>query len=127
MAVPVTVITLGMAVSLIVNVNNGGAAPSASSPVPGGDLAGQDFTPYSAGSTRGIALSEGRVASSGPEIVAVGAETGQSVPRAQFFSLGGRRPVLEPRHGVGRGGGPATRARGPLHRRRTGGMGRRRP
>ena len=86
-AVPVTLIALGVASGLIVSANNDGRhAPSASSPrFPAAILAGQDFTPYAAGSTRGITLSEGRVASAGAEIVAVGAETGQSVPRAQFF------------------------------------------
>ena len=86
-AVAVTLIALGVASGLIVSANNDGRhAPSASSPrFPAAILAGQDFTPYAAGSTRGITLSEGRVASAGAEIVAVGAETGQSVPRAQFF------------------------------------------
>ncbi len=85
-AVPVIVIALGIAVSMIVSANNDGHLPSASPPsFPAAILAGQDFTPYTAGSTRGVTLSEGRVASSGAEIVTVGAETGQRVPRAQFF------------------------------------------
>ncbi len=85
-AVPVIVIALGIAVSVIVSANNRGHLPSASPPsFPAAILAGQDFTPYTAGSTRGVTLSEGRAASSGAEIVTVGAETGQRVPRAQFF------------------------------------------
>ena len=84
-AVPVTVITLGVASGLIVSVNNDEHRTPPAFPFPPATLAGRDFTPYSAESTRGITLSEGRVASSGTEIVAVGAETGQRVPRAQFF------------------------------------------
>ncbi len=84
-AVPVTVITLGIASGLIVSVNNDEHRTPPASPYPPATLAGRDFTPYSAESARGITLSEGRVASSGTEIVAVGAETGQRVPRAQFF------------------------------------------
>jgi len=83
--VPVTVITLGVASGLIVSVNNDEHRTPPAFPFPPATLAGRDFTPYSAESTRGITLSEGRVASSGTEIVAVGAETGQRVPRAQFF------------------------------------------
>ena len=48
-------------------------------------LAGHDFTPYLETSTRGVTESAGRVTSDGSEIVAVGSETGQPVPRAQFF------------------------------------------
>ncbi|MGO8895510.1 MAG: hypothetical protein ACLQB1_38290 [Streptosporangiaceae bacterium] len=84
-AVPVTVITLSVASGLIVSVNNDEHRTPPAFPFPPATLAGRDFTPYSAESTRGITLSEGRVASSGTEIVAVGAETGQRVPRAQFF------------------------------------------
>ncbi len=89
-AVPVTVLTLGVASGLLVSANSSRARPA---PVfPPAVLAGQDFTPYLTGSTRGIVLSEGRVASAGAELVAVGAETGQLVPRAQFFvSLDGGR------------------------------------
>ena len=78
-------VTLGVASGLIVSVNNDEHRTPPASPFPPATLAGRDFTPYSAESTRGITLSEGRVASSGTEIVAVGAETGQRVPRAQFF------------------------------------------
>ena len=78
-------ITLGVASGLIVSVNNDEHRTPPVFPFPPATLAGRDFTPYSAESTRGITLSEGRVASSGTEIVAVGAETGQRVPRAQFF------------------------------------------
>jgi len=92
-AVPVAVITLGVASGLIMSVNSGahrapassGSSPGTTAGFPPATLAGQDFTPYAAGSTRGVALSEGRVTSAGAEIVAVGAETGQLVPRAQFF------------------------------------------
>jgi len=84
-AVPVTVIVLGVTSGLIVSVNNGTHRALPSPGFPPATLAGQDFTPYAAGSTRGVTLSEGRVTSDGTEIVAVGAETGQLVPRAQFF------------------------------------------
>ena len=83
MAVPVAVLTLGAAGSLAVNA--GRSPPQPSPHYPPAVLAGRDFTPYLTSSTRGIVLSEGRVASSGAEIVAVGAESGQLVPRAQFF------------------------------------------
>ena len=85
MAVPATVIVLGVASGLIVSVNSGTHRTLPSVSFPPATLAGQDFTPYAAGSTRGVTLSEGRVTSDGAEIVAVGAETGQLVPRAQFF------------------------------------------
>jgi hypothetical protein len=80
---PAAVLVLGLAGGLVVNANSSRIPAAASFPpaVP----AGQDFAPYQPGSTRGIVLSEGRVASAGAEIVAVGAESGQVVPRAQFF------------------------------------------
>jgi hypothetical protein len=81
--VPAVVLALGVASGMVVNAKS---SRSPSSPgYPPAVLAGRDFTPYRAGSTRGVVLSEGRVASSGAEIVAVGAESGQLVPRAQFF------------------------------------------
>jgi hypothetical protein len=89
-AVPVAVLVLGLAGGLAVHANSG-RIPAAAS-FPPAVLAGRDFTPYLTGSTRGVMLSEGRVASAGAEIVAVGAESGQVVPRAQFFvSLDGGR------------------------------------
>lgn len=89
-AVPVAVLVLGLAGGLVVHENSG-RGPAAAS-FPPAVLAGRDFTPYQQASTRGIVLSEGRVASAGAEIVAVGAESGQLVPRAQFFvSLDGGR------------------------------------
>ncbi|HZR53443.1 MAG TPA: hypothetical protein VFB06_28550 [Streptosporangiaceae bacterium] len=91
--IAVTVVALAAAISfgIFVSANNHGpAAPAATSPFAGPafppvTFAGQDFTPYLAQSTRGITQLQGRVASSGNEVVAVGAETGQLVPRAQFF------------------------------------------
>ena len=89
-AVPVAVLVLGLAGGLVVHANSG-RIPAAAS-FPPAVLAGRDFTPYLPASTRGVVLSEGRVASAGTEIVAVGAESGQLVPRAQFFvSLDGGR------------------------------------
>jgi hypothetical protein len=82
-AVPVAVLALGVAGGLVVNANSD--RPQASADFPPAVLAGRDFPPYLTGSTRGVVLSEGRVASSGTEIVAVGAESGQLIPRAQFF------------------------------------------
>jgi hypothetical protein len=72
---------------IVVSVNKGSssAAPFSASALPPATFAGQDFTPYLAASTRGITQLQGRVASSGDEVVAVGAETGQPVPRTQFF------------------------------------------
>jgi len=83
--VPVTVITLGVASGLVVSVNNDRHRTPAPPGFPAATFAGRDFMPYGPGSTRGVILSEGRVASAGDEVVAVGAETGQLVPRAQFF------------------------------------------
>lgn len=91
--IAVTVVALGAAISLgiVVSANNHGPrTPAATSPFAGPafppvTFAGQDFAPYLAESTRGITQLQGRVASSGNEVVAVGAETGQLVPRAQFF------------------------------------------
>ena len=91
--IAVTVVALAAAISLgiVVNANNQGPrTPAATSPFAGPAFppvmfAGQDFTPYLAESTRGITQLQGRVASSGNEVVAVGAETGQLVPRVQFF------------------------------------------
>src|SRR5690349_6489974 len=81
-AVPAAVLVLGLAGGLVVHANSSRIPAVAS--FPPAVLAGQDFTPYQPGSTRGIVLSEGRVASAGSEIVAVGAVSGQVVPRAQF-------------------------------------------
>ena len=87
-AVPVAVLALGVASGLVVNADN--SRSQASPGFPPALLARREFTPYLSGSTRGVVLSEGRVASSGTEIVAVGAESGQLIPRAQFFvSLNG--------------------------------------
>jgi hypothetical protein len=83
--VTVTVMAVGVASGLIVSVNNDKHHAPAASFFPPATPAGQDFTPYSAESTRGVTLSEGRVTSAAAEVVAVGAETGQLVPRAQFF------------------------------------------
>jgi len=79
------VIAVGVASGLIVSVNNDEHHAPAASSFPPATLAGQDFTPYSSESTRGVTLSQGRVTSDAAEVVAVGAETGQFVPRAQFF------------------------------------------
>jgi hypothetical protein len=87
---PAVVLALGVASAMVVNAQS--SRPPSSPAYPPAVLAGRVFTPYLAGSTRGVVLSEGRVASSGAEIVAVGAESGQLVPRAQFFvSLDGGR------------------------------------
>ena len=84
------VLVIAVAAGLVVSANSG--PPRLSPSFPSAVLAGRDFAPYLAGSTRGIVLSEGRVASAGDEVVAVGAESGQVVPRAQFFvSLDGGR------------------------------------
>ena len=80
---PAVVLALGVASGVVVNAES--SRPPSSAGYPPAVLAGRDFAPYLAGSTRGVVLSEGRVASSGAEIVAVGAESGQLVPRAQFF------------------------------------------
>ena len=99
-----------MVVGLVVSANNGNPAtpPASASVFVPAILAGQDFTPYTAGSTRGVSQFQGRVASAGAEIVAVAAETGQSVPRAQFFVSrnGGRSWTLGTLAAAG-GGTPA--------------------
>src|ERR1035441_241008 len=122
-AILVTLTVLGIAAEMIVSANNAGRQPSsAASPrfVPA-TLAGMDFVPYAAASTRGITQSQGRVASSGTEVVAVGAETGQRVPRAQFFvsSNGGRSWRLGSVTAAGGGTPP------PGHAARFAGSGRR--
>ena len=100
---------LGFAV-IIVNANK--PAPMASRmPAPvflPATAAGRDFTPYAAGSTRGIGEFQGRVASAGAEVVSVGAETGQHVTRAEFFvsTDAGRSWTLGTTSAAG-GGAPA--------------------
>jgi hypothetical protein len=70
---------------LVVNANSSQSNTASMSGSAPAILAGHDFTPYLETSTRGVTESAGRVTSSGSEIVAVGSETGQPVPRAQFF------------------------------------------
>ena len=84
-AIPiVTMIAVGIAVVVVAGVNSGSAAPPASAlGYPPAALAGQDFT--AAADSRGITESLGRVAVAGTEVVAVGAETGSLIPRAEFF------------------------------------------
>ena len=124
--VPVTVIAIGVASGLIVSVNNDKHHAPAASFFPPATPAGR-LHPASAESTRGVTLSEGRVASSGTEVVAVGAETGQLVPRAQFFvSLDDGKSWASARCPPREAGRhrPDTR---PASSRRSGGVGRRRP
>ena len=89
-AVTVVALVAAVAAGIVVSANGRGhstpaASPFAASAFPPAAAAEQDFTPYLAQSTRGITQLQGRVASSGNEVVAVGAETGQLVPRAQFI------------------------------------------
>jgi hypothetical protein len=85
--VMVALIAGGVGVSVFVTVNkNHAQAQTAPSPdFVSATIASQDFAPYTASSSRGITQSEGRLAGSGTEIVATAAQTGQRVPRAQFF------------------------------------------
>jgi hypothetical protein len=89
MVAPAALMALGLAIAMVVSVNGGPQGMRASSPAfRPARLAGSYFTPYAAGSTRGIVQTQGRVASAGAEVVAVGAENGQRVPRAEFFVSG---------------------------------------
>jgi hypothetical protein len=129
----ITVIVAAVLVGIVVSANNGrrgngsagargssgaqgsagvpGEPGAAGSPDAAGFLpavtANQDFTPYTK-STRGTAQPVGRLTSAGDEIVAVGAETGQAVPRAQFFvsANGGRSWALGTLTAAGGGSPP---------------------
>jgi hypothetical protein len=85
----VALIATGVGVSIGVSANKRHAqAQTQVAPSPDfvpATIASQDFTPYAASSSRGITQSEARLAGSGTEIVATAAQTGQRVPRAQFF------------------------------------------
>jgi hypothetical protein len=86
-ALPIlAMIVFGVVVVVITGANNGnsGTAPPATSlGFPPATLAGQEFV--AADSGRGISQTLGQVASDGPEIVAVGSQSGARIPRAQFF------------------------------------------
>jgi len=80
----VSMVAIGIAVVVVLGVGGGTQAPSLTNlGFPPAALAGHDFT--AAAGTRGVTASLGRVASDGAEAVAVGAETGVQVPRAEFF------------------------------------------
>ena len=79
-------VVFGVAVVVIVGANSGNAGPAPPATAlgfPPATLAGNDF--MAADSGRGISQTLGRVASVGDEIVAVGAQTGARIARAQFF------------------------------------------
>ena len=81
-----TMIAVGVAVVVVIGAHSGTGQPApgtAALGFPPATLAGQDFT--AAATSRGINQALGRVASDGDEVVAVGAETGALIPRAQFF------------------------------------------
>jgi hypothetical protein len=81
----VSMVTIGIAVVVVLGVGGSTQAPSlANLGFPPAALAGHDFTAAAAG-TRGVTASLGRIASDGAVAVAVGAETGVQVPRAEFF------------------------------------------
>jgi hypothetical protein len=78
-------IAVTVAIALVVSANNGPQKSVGALDFAPAMLAGRDFTPYAAANTRGITEAAGRVASFGSEVVAVGAQTGRPVSRAQFF------------------------------------------
>ena len=86
-AIPIlAMVVFGVAVVVIAGANSGnaGSAPPATAlGFPPATLAGNDFT--APASDRGITQTLGRVASVGPEIVAVGSQAGARIPRAQFY------------------------------------------
>jgi hypothetical protein len=82
----ITMIGIGVAVVVVLGADGGAgtAAPSiADLGFPPAALAGHYFA--AAPGARGVTASLGRVASDGAVVVAVGAETGLQVPRAEFF------------------------------------------
>jgi hypothetical protein len=97
-AIPIlAMVVFGVAVVVIAGANSGntGPAPSAAAlGFPPATLAGHDFTVAS--SARGITQTLGRVTSVGNEVVAVGAQAGARIARAQFFvsADGGRSWTL---------------------------------
>jgi hypothetical protein len=86
-AIPIlTMVVFGVAVVVIAGANSGntGSTPPADSlGFPPATLAGNDF--MAADDGRGISQTLGRVASDGDEVVAVGAQAGARIARAQFF------------------------------------------
>src|SRR5271154_6776086 len=82
----ITMIAIGVAVVVVLGAGGGAGtvAPSiADLGFPPAALAGHDFA--AAPGARGVTVALGRVASAGAEVVAVGAETGLQVPRAEFL------------------------------------------
>jgi hypothetical protein len=86
-AVPIlAMVLLGVVIVVLADANSGNPAPApdtSSLGFPPATLAGSQFT--AAPNDRGITQTLGRVTSSGAEIVAVGAQTGARLARAQFF------------------------------------------
>lgn len=111
-ALPIASMTaVGVAVVVIAGANSGAgtaAPPSTATTLgyPPATLAGRDFA--AASSSRGVTLQLGRMAADGPEVVAVGAETGTLVPRAEFFIShnGGTTWSLAPESGPDGGAPP---------------------
>jgi hypothetical protein len=86
----VSMIAVGIAVVVIVHANSGkGASPepanAASVGYPPADLAASDFTGTPADAGRGLVTMLGSVASSGNELVAIGAQKGGRIGRALFY------------------------------------------
>ena len=86
-AIPIlAMVVFGVAVVVIVGANSGNVGPTPPATAlgfPPATLAGNDF--MAADSGRGISQTLGQVASVGDEVVAVGAQTGARIARAQFF------------------------------------------
>jgi len=88
LAVPiVAAIAVGIAVVVVAGANNGsGPAPSSlDAGYPPARTAAADFTGTAALAGRGIQDTLGQVATSGGTIVAVGGQSGASIPRARFY------------------------------------------
>jgi hypothetical protein len=85
-AIPIlAMMVFGVAAVVIVGANGGSAGPAPATALgfPPATLAGAEFTAPATG--RGISQTLGQVASDGPEIVAVGSQSGARIGRAQFF------------------------------------------
>ncbi|HTX25551.1 MAG TPA: hypothetical protein VME19_00890 [Streptosporangiaceae bacterium] len=88
LAVPiVAAIAVGIAVVVVAGANNGsGPAPSSlDAGYPPARAAAADFTGTASLAGRGIQDTLGQVATSGGTIVAVGGQSGASIPRARFY------------------------------------------
>ena len=103
-AILVLIVLVLVVLGLVVFGGSGGkSAGPAAAPYPAARLAGADFGASSGQQARGIFQAVSGVAASGGTIVAVGSQTGQWIPRAQFLvsADGGHSWQLAPVHAPG--------------------------